>query len=216
MLTTSFLTSLPLPFFASSRASARSQPGVWRRASVAYRCLCLAIPALLGLTLPSQSLGQQSPKPEAQDRVIGVLGFEDIKKNEKCQLEITTAAIRLKGAKSTVELAPSSIEDVLTGDDSARLVSGFLGTLTMFAPYSSGRFLSLFRKKLDTLTIQYRDAEGGLHGGILAMKPGQAALLKKRMVDVGARTTVPIEDPPKPASALPGDPNSQKNSERKS
>jgi hypothetical protein len=174
------------------------------------------IPALLGLALPSQLLGQQSPKPDAPTHVTSVLGFEDLKKNEKCQLEISATAIRLKGSKSTVELAPSSVEDVLTGDDSARLLSGFLGTLTMFAPYSSGRFLSLFRKKLDTITIQYRDPEGGLHGGILAMKAGQAAMLKKRMVDVGARTTVPIEESPKPASSLPGDPNSRKNSERKS
>jgi hypothetical protein len=216
MLTTSFPTSLPLPFLARCRASARSQPGASRRARAAYRCLCLVIPALLGLALPSQLLGQQSPKPDAPTHVTSVLGFEDLKKNEKCQLEISATAIRLKGSKSTVELAPSSVEDVLTGDDSARLLSGFLGTLTMFAPYSSGRFLSLFRKKLDTITIQYRDPEGGLHGGILAMKAGQAAMLKKRMVDVGARTTVPIEESPKPASSLPGDPNSRKNSERKS
>ncbi len=30
-----------------------------------------------------------------------------------------------------------------------------MGTLSMFAPYGCGRFLSLFRSKLDTLTIQY-------------------------------------------------------------
>jgi hypothetical protein len=216
MLTTSFLTSLPIPFFPGCRSSARSRPGASRRASTAYRFLCFAIPALLWLALPPQTPAQQAPKPDSPTKVTSVLGFEDLKKKEKCQLEISATAIRLKGAKSTVELAPSSIEDVLTGDDSARLVGGFLGTLTMFAPYSSGRFLSLFRTKLDTITIQYRDADGGLHGGILAMKAGQAAGLKKRMVDVGARTTVPIEEAPKPASALPGDPNSRKNSERKS
>ena len=216
MLPTSFLTSLPIRLYGRCRAGARSQPGASRRAGPAYCCLCLAIPALLGLALPSESLGQQAAKPDAPTQVTSVLGFEDLKKNEKCKLEISATAIRLKGAKATVEVAPSSVEDVLTGDDSARLVGGFLGTLTMFAPYSSGRFLSLFRTKLDTITIQYRDAEGGLHGGILAMKAGQAAALKKRMVDVGARTTVPIEDSPKPASSLPGDPKSQKNSERKS
>jgi hypothetical protein len=216
MLPMSSLSSLPIRLYGRCRNSARSQPGGSRSAAAAYRYLWLAVPALLGFALPSQLLGQQAPKPDAPIRVTSVLGFEDLKKNEKCQLEISATAIRLKGSKSSVELAPSSVEDVLTGDDSARLVGGFLGTLTMFAPYSSGRFLSLFRTKLDTITIQYRDAEGGLHGGILAMKAGQAAGLKKRMVDVGARTTVPIEEAPKPASALPGDPKSQKNSERKS
>jgi hypothetical protein len=214
MLTTSFLTSLPIPPFPGRRT--RSKPGASGHASTAYRFLCFAVPALLWLSLPPQARAQQAAKPASPTHVTSVLGFEDLKKKERCQLEISATAIRLKGSKSTVELAPSSIEDVLTGDDSARLVGGFLGTLTMFAPYSSGRFLSLFRTKLDTITIQYRDADGGLHGGILAMKAGQAAGLKKRMVDVGARTTVPIEEAPKPSSALPGDPNSRKNSERKS
>lgn len=158
---------------------------------------------------PVLVLGQQPANP-TPNRVVSVMGFEDIKKNEKCELEVSASSIRLKGKKSTVDLAASSIEDVLTGDDSARLVGGFIGTLTSFAPYESGRFLSLFRKKLDTLTIQYRDAEGGLHGGILSMKPGQAASLKKLIVAAGAHTTVPIEDSAKPAVA-----GEQKNSEKK-
>lgn len=169
------------------------------------RLACLAIAASLALVAPLPALGQQAAKPDPANRATNIMGFEDLKKNEKCQVEISATAIRLKGQTSTVEVTPSSVEDVLTGDDSARLVGGFLGTLTMFAPYSSGRFLSLFRKKLDTLTVQYRDAEGGLHGGILSMKPGQAALLKKQMIDAGAHTSVPIEDPAKPAVAPSGD-----------
>jgi len=81
--------------------------------------------------------------------------------------------------------------------------------LTSFGPYGSGRFLSLFRKKLDTLTIQYRDSDGGLHGGILSMKPGEALALKKLIVAAGGKTTVPIEDSAKAATA------DQKTSERK-
>lgn len=169
----------------------------------------LALLVFVGIVAPALVLAQQ-PAKTAPNRVVSVMGFEDIKKNEKCELEVSASSIRLKGKKSTVDLAASSIEDVLTGDDSARLVGGFIGTLTSFAPYESGRFLSLFRKKLDTLTIQYRDAEGGLHGGILSMKPGQAASLKKLIVAAGAHTTVPIEDSPKPAAA-----GEQKNSEKK-
>lgn len=172
----------------------------WHTAAFAF--------ALIGL--PGLGSGQQPPKA-TPNRVRSVMGFEDIKKNEKCELEVSAGTIRLKGKKSTVELAPASIEDVLTGDDSARLVGGFIGTLTSFAPYESGRFLSLFRKKLDTLTIQYRDAEGGLHGGILSMKPGQAVVLKKLIVAAGARSTVPIEDTQKP---VPG-PSEPKNNGKK-
>jgi hypothetical protein len=64
----------------------------------------------------------------------------------------------------------------------------------MFAPYGGGRFLGLFRSKLDTLSIQYRDADGGLHGAIFTMGTGKADPLKKEMVAQGAHTSIPIPD----------------------
>ncbi len=167
---------------------------------------------LFGASVLSLSaFSQQPPEPPkaAPKRVKSVMGFQDIKKNENCGVEVTASSLRLKGQTATAEVQASSIEDVLTGDDSARLIGGFVGTLSSFGPYGSGRFLSLFRKKLDTLTIQYRDSDGGLHGGILSMKPGEALALKKLIVAAGAKTTVPIEDSAKPAT---GD---QKNSEQK-
>jgi hypothetical protein len=63
----------------------------------------------------------------------------------------------------------------------------------MFGPYGSGRFLSLFRSKLDTLTLQYRDPDGGLHGLIFTMSVGRAELLKRQLVAQGAHTTVETE-----------------------
>jgi len=163
---------------------------------------------------PLSVLAQQPPpaKPVPK-RVLSVMGFQDLKKNEKCDIDVASSSIRLKGKTATVEVPVSSIEDVLTGDDSARLIGGFLGAMTSFAPYESGRFLSLFRKKLDTLTIQYRDTDGGLHGGILSMHPGEAIALKSVIVAAGAHTTVPIDDTAKPAAgSTSGD---QKNSEQK-
>jgi hypothetical protein len=201
--------------------SPSTPPKLWRhgprraRFAVSNVLAGLAIAGTFCLTTCSAVLGQDATKPSAPNRAKSVLGFEDLKQNENCTVEITGNAIHLKGQKSTVEIATSSINDVLTGEDSARLVGGFIGTLTAFAPYESGRFLSLFRKKLDTLTIEYRDAQGGIHGGILAMKPGSAALLKKQLVDAGARTSIPIEDPAKPATPANGA-ATQKNSEKKS
>jgi len=174
--------------------------------------IALALP-VVGL-LPVGALGQQPqlPKPVPK-RVVSVMGFQNLKKNEKCAIAVGASSVNLKGQTATVEVTIASIEDVLTGDDSARLVGGFVGTLTSFGPYGSGRFLSLFRKKLDTLTIQYRDTDGGLHGGILSMQPGEAIALKRVMVAAGAHTTVPLEDAAKPASgAASGD---KKNSEKK-
>ena len=202
--------------------SPSTPPMLWRHGPrgarlAASRVLAsLAIAGAFCLTTCSAALGQDATKPTAPNHAKSVLGFEDLKQNENCTVEVTAGALRLKGQKATVEVATSSINDVLTGDDSARLVGGFLGTMTMFAPYASGRFLSLFRKKLDTLTIEYRDAQGGIHGGILAMNPGLAATLKKQLVDAGAHTSVPIEDPAKPAATPPSGTASQKNSGKKS
>jgi len=71
-----------------------------------------------------------------------------------------------------------------------------VGTLTMFAPYESGRFLSLFRSKLDTLTIQYRDADGGLHGVIFTTPVGTADVIKNELIGLGAHTSIPTRGDP--------------------
>jgi len=70
-------------------------------------------------------------------------------------------------------------------------VRGTLGTLSMFGPYGSGRFLSLFRSKLDTLTIKYRDGGDGLHGVIFTLPVGTAEGIKEQLVAAGAHTSVP-------------------------
>ena len=59
------------------------------------------------------------------------------------------------------------------------------------APYGGGRFLSLFRKKIDTLTIQYRDVDGGLHGAIFTMPVGNSELMKTALLAQGAHTAEP-------------------------
>jgi len=63
----------------------------------------------------------------------------------------------------------------------------------MFAPYGGGRFLSLFRSKVDTLSIQYRDAEGD------CMAPSsqwhlQGGCAQEGDVAQGAHTSIPVQD----------------------
>ena len=41
------------------------------------------------------------------------------------------------------------------------------------------------------LTVQYRDANGGLHGAIFTMQAGTADGIKKELLAEGAHTTVP-------------------------
>jgi hypothetical protein len=53
--------------------------------------------------------------------------------------------------------------------------------------------LSLFRSKVDTLTIQYRDANGGLHGVVFTVPVGTAESVKKELIAQGAHTSIPIQ-----------------------
>jgi hypothetical protein len=109
--------------------------------------------------------------------------------------------LRFIYAKGNVEVGAGSIQDVLTGKDSQRIIGGTLGTMTLFAPYGSGTVLSLFRKKLDSLTIQYRDTNGGLHGAIFTMPVGKAEIIKKELIAQGAHTTIPTQSNPNKTSS---------------
>lgn len=149
---------------------------------------------LLGaLLLQAGPLALPSPSQQAPENinVVQLTGLVGVKDHTKGHVSVENGNLQFVYGKAKTELAASTIEDVVTGNDSQRAVHGFVGTLTMFAPYGGGRFLSLFRTKLDTLTLQYRDADAGLHGAILTMEVGKAEVLKTLLVAQGAHTSLP-------------------------
>src|SRR6202030_4499493 len=90
--------------------------------------------------------------------------------------------------KKSSEVNTASIEDVVTGEDTQASVGKTVSTLSMAAPYGSGRFLALFRTKFDTLTLRYRDENGALHGVIFALPASGAEPIKKELLAQGATT----------------------------
>jgi hypothetical protein len=147
------------------------------------------------LALPSQT------QPPPGTKVVQVKGLTGLKGNTKGYLTVDGENLRFSYAQSKVDVPTSAIEDVVTGNDSQRAVGGTLGTISQFGPYGSGRFLSLFRTKVETLTIKYRDTDGGLHGAVFTMAVGKAEGLKKDLLANGAHTTVPSEGQGDPAAA---------------
>jgi hypothetical protein len=135
----------------------------------------------------------QAAAPASFD-VRHVIGLEGIKHDTNGKVTVSKGTLEFATGPTKSSLATASVQDVLTGADSQRLIGGTLGFLSGFAPYESGRFLSLFRTKLDTLTIQYRDADGGLHGVIFTLAEGQGAALKKQLLAEGAKTSISVED----------------------
>ena len=161
--------------------------------------------AMIGLlsVLGSTALPSVAQQPAAGTKVEQITGLDGVKAKAKGSLTLENGNLQFTSSKAKANVPIDSIEDVVTGDDSQRVFRGTVGTLTMFAPYGSGRFLSLFRLKLDTLTIRYRDADRGLHGAIFTMPVGKADPLKKALLSQGARTSIPTLNSPGSSEAKP-------------
>jgi hypothetical protein len=156
----------------------------------------------LGTTSEVPILSQTTVAPQAAPAAhpalapiqsVQLLGLPGLKNNTKGTLSVEGGALLFASSKGASVISLTNVEDVITGNDSQRVIRGKLGTISMFGPYGSGRFLSLFRSKLDTLTIKYRDGEGGLHGAVFTMAVGQAEPLKQELVARGAHSSTVIE-----------------------
>jgi hypothetical protein len=130
---------------------------------------------------------QQSPPVM---KAVQLTGLPGVKENAKGKLSVENGSLRFISGKTASDVNASSIQDVVTGSDSQKAVGKTIGMLSMAAPYGGGRVLSLFRKKIDTLTVEYRDADGAFHGVIFTMPPGTADAIKKELIAQGAHTTV--------------------------
>ena len=149
--------------------------------------------ACVALLMAGSPVPSRAEKPEKGTKVTQVTGLSGVKNKTTGHLVVDGGNLNFRHEQLRVDVPVQTVEDVVTGNDSQRAVGGALGTLSMLAPYGGGRFLSLFRTKLDTLTIKYRDNEGGLHGAIFTMPVGKADLLKKDLLAAGAHTSVPTE-----------------------
>ena len=167
-----------------------------------FRSMQTATMALLGI-VGFTALPTVAQQPATGTKVVQFMGLEGVKAKSSGRLTLEGGNLQFTSSNAKANVPLHSIEDVVTGNDSQRVFRGTIGTLTMFAPYGGGRFLSLFRSKVDTLSIQYRDAEGGLHGAIFTMATGKADALKKEMVAQGARTSIPIQDDAGSADSKP-------------
>jgi hypothetical protein len=145
---------------------------------------------------------EQTSKPA---NAIALTGLPGVKDDAKGRLTVENGKLHFSYGKKSSELSVASIEDVVTGEDTQAAVGKTISTLSMAAPYGSGRFLALFRTKFDTLTLRYRDENGALHGVIFALPAGGAEPIKKELLAQGAHTTV-VEE--RAATAAPTPANS--------
>ena len=141
---------------------------------------------------------QQSNLPSSLP-ATHLLGFAGARNNSKGTLSIEDDALQFKKKKKgAMQVKIASIHDLLLGDLS-RQVGGVPVTLAKAAvPYSGGRAVSLFtHRKYDTLTLEYVDAEGGLHGAIFELKKGHAEGLRNELLAKGAQVSNAGNEPTK-------------------
>ena len=152
--------------------------------------LLMAVGSLAG---PCLAQDANTGKAVSFAKTKQVLGLESLKHNVTGTLAAENGSLVFTKGKKKVAVPAASITEVLTGKDTGRAIGGSVGVLTMFAPYGGGRFLSLFRTKIDTLAIEYVDTSGGIHGAIFILRKGNADAAKKALLSQGARTSVPAE-----------------------
>jgi hypothetical protein len=155
---------------------------------------CALVGVAFSLVGPKAFLFSQKSGPvpasavNAATRATHVLGLENVKRGAKGRLMIGDKALRFESGASVATIGVPSIQDVFTGEESQELVRGKTGILVELAmPYESSRVVSLLAsRKIDVLTLEYRDSTGGLHGVIFTLPRGKSTVLIQLLVGRGA------------------------------
>ena len=141
------------------------------------------------LTAPAQKITQRGDTSAPfSTRATHLLGFANARNNSTGTLSVQDDSLQFQqngkpGARVNIAL----VRNVLLGTESNQ-VGGLPMTLgKTAAPFGGGRVVSLFaHKKYDTLTVEYVDADEGIHGAIFQLTKGQGELVKNNLIAQGA------------------------------
>jgi hypothetical protein len=141
--------------------------------------LCSGIGALGQNTSPA--LNANAP---FSTRATHLLGFRNIKNNCKGILSIHNNELQFQQTgKPIAEVDIASVRHVFLGEESMQVGGVPMKIGKAAAPYGGGRVVSLFaHKKYDTLTLEYVDSNGGVHGAIFQVTKGQGELVRNEVV----------------------------------
>jgi hypothetical protein len=126
-------------------------------------------------------------------RVTHILGLEGVANNASGTLLIRKDALQFrKDPGLTAEISVGSITNVSVGEQDKQVGGVPMALGKAATPFGGGRAISLFsHKKYDTLTVEYRDSKGALHGVIFQLSKGDAQVLRKELVAEGVHLAQP-------------------------
>jgi hypothetical protein len=142
------------------------------------------------LTAPAQKLTQPGDTSAPfSTRATHLLGFANARNNSTGTLSVQDDSLQFQqngkpGAQVQVKIG--SVREVFLGTESKQ-VGGLPMTLgKTAAPFGGGRVVSLFAHKIyDTLTLEYVDADEGIHGAIFQLDRGQGEVVKNELSNRG-------------------------------
>ena len=144
--------------------------------------LCSGIGALAQSAAPALKAN-----PLFSIRATHLMGWTNTKSNCKGTLSAQDNVLRFQqGGKPSAQIDIASVRDIFLAEESNQVGGVPMNVGKAAAPYGGGRVISLFaHKKYDTLTLQYVDSNGGVHGAIFQLKKGQGELVRDKLVARG-------------------------------
>ena len=126
-------------------------------------------------------------------RATHILSLEGIANNASGTLSIQKDALQFhKDPGLTAEISVGSITNLSLGEQNKQVGGVPMALGKAATPFGGGRAISLFsHKKYDTLTVEYLDSKGGLHGVIFQLSKGDAQVIRKALVAEGAHLAQP-------------------------
>jgi hypothetical protein len=169
--------------FVVSRSHSRAYPQDRRHALwLSTVLLCCS------LTASAQKINKGDTSAPFSTRATHLLGFANARNNSTGTLSVQDDSLQFQqNGKPGTRVKIASLRDVFMGAESKQ-VGGLPMTLgKTAAPFGGGRVVSLFaRKKYDTLTLEYMDADKGIHGAIFQLAKGQGERVKSELIARGA------------------------------
>ena len=147
--------------------------------SVCALLLCCCVGALAQSTSPASKATTQF-----SIHATHLLGWPNTKNNCNGTLSIQDNVLRFQqDGKPIAQLDIASVRDAFLGDQRIQVGGVPMNIGKAATPFGGGRVVSLFaHKKYDTLTLEYVDANGGLHGAIFQLKKGQGEFVRDQLV----------------------------------
>jgi hypothetical protein len=149
----------------------------------------LAVLICCGLSASAQQITQRgNTSPSFSTRATHLLGFANAKNNGTGTLSVQDDSLQFQqNGKPGAQVKIASVRDVFLGAESKQ-VGGLPMALGKTAvPFGGGRVVSLFaHEKYDTLSLEYVDADGGIHGAIFQLTKGQGELVRNELIARGA------------------------------